>query len=231
MTTAPSTVSAQTLPLSTSERVQREGIRPPKFASKFAVLDFEASPAPIISMFEPPAARELEHFRLALRDDSLKTRIISWAELGALPMRDLEADLVCQIFNWHERITWTGFRVADVLAAFEVDAHPEGYLKFSSADGQYFETLSLDDARDPRVMLVTGMNGEPLRHEYGGPVRLVVPFLQGYKSVKWVDRIEAFRHDPAGIKRLLGQSKTSAMGQAWIDRLAIVPSTGRRSDP
>ena len=60
---------------------------------------------------------------------------------------------------------------------------------------------------------------------------LVVPFLQGYKSVKWVNRIEAYPRDPIGIKRLLSQSKTGRLGQAWLDKLAIVPPTGRPSDP
>jgi DMSO/TMAO reductase YedYZ molybdopterin-dependent catalytic subunit len=84
------------------------------------------------------------------------------------------------------------------------------------------ETLSRR-RRDRRTMLAFGLDGEALPHEYGGPLRLVVPFLQGYKSVKWLTRIEAFQHDPAGIKRLLGQSKTGALGRAWLDRLGIVP--------
>lgn len=209
----------------------RAGIRPPKFADKFAMLDFQAVPAPVISMFEPPAVRERANYRLALRGDELKTSIINWTQLSELEPHESQEDLVCQIFNWHESVRWTGFRLSDVLDAFGPEGHQEGFLKFSSGDGQYFETLSMDDARDPRVILAFGMNGQPLAHEYGGPVRLVVPFLQGYKSVKWLDRIEAYRHDPAGIKRLLGQSKTARLGQAWLDRLGIIPPSGRPSDP
>ncbi len=209
----------------------RAGIRPPKFADKFAELDFDAQPAPVISMFEPPSPQDRANFRLALRGNSLKTRIVSWKELEQLPVHSISADLVCQIFNWFEPVFWGGYRLSDVLDSFAVDGHPEGYLKLSSADGQYFETLSVDHARDSRVLLAFSMNREPLPHAYGGPVRLVVPFLQGYKSVKWLDRIEAYRHDPSGIKRLLGQSKTAALGRAWVDRLGIVPAAGRPSDP
>jgi DMSO/TMAO reductase YedYZ molybdopterin-dependent catalytic subunit len=80
-------------------------------------------------------------------------------------------------------------------------------------------------------MLAFGMNGAPLSHEYGGPLRLVVPYLQGYKSVKWLRRIHSYRHDPAGIKELLGQSKSGALGQAWMSRLDIKPSVRAAGEP
>ena len=209
----------------------REGIRPPKFADKFAEIDFEADPMPVISMFPPPPRRELAHVRIALRGEGLKTRVVGFGDLVQLMAAGGTFDLVCQIFNWHESVTWQGFMVRDVLDAFGVDTSETGYLAFRSADGQYFESLSVDEARDPRVMLAYAMNGTALPHEYGGPLRLVVPFLQGYKSVKWVERIEAYPKDPVGIKRLLQQSKTARLGQAWLDRLQIVPAEGRPSDP
>jgi hypothetical protein len=55
----------------------------------------------------------------------------------------------------------------------------------------------------------------------------VVPFLQGYKSVKWVRSIRAFRHDPVGIKRLLAQSKTGYLGAKWLEEYAIPGAEGR----
>lgn len=219
------------LPPARHQGIPRAGVRPPKFADKFAEIDFETEPMPVISMFTPPAPRGLQHLRLALRGEDLKTRIVNFGDLLQLPAAALSADLVCQIFNWHENVTWNGFLMRDVLNAFKVDVSETGFLTFRSADGQYFETLSVDDARDPRVMLVYGMNGGPLPHKFGGPIRLVVPFLQGYKSVKWVERIEAYPKDPVGIKRLLGQSKTGRLGQAWLDRLVIAPPVGRPSDP
>jgi DMSO/TMAO reductase YedYZ molybdopterin-dependent catalytic subunit len=73
------------------------------------------------------------------------------------------------------------------------------------------------------------MNGEPLPHQYGGPLRLWVPFLQGYKSVKWVHLIRAFRKNPLGIKRLLGQSRTAVFGgdhQEKADVVMAAPNIG-----
>lgn len=222
---------ASALAAGPAQQTKREGIRPPKFADKFADIDFDAEPMPAISMFAPPPVGSLTCVRVGLRGEDLKTRTIGFGDLLQLPSHVITADLVCQIFNWHESVTWSGFLVSDVLDAFGGDGNPEGYLVFRSADGHYFETLSVDDARDSRVMLAYGMNGGPLPPRFGGPLRLVVPFLQGYKSVKWVDRIEAYPRDPVGIKRLLGQSKTGRLGQSWLERLAIVPPTGRPSDP
>ena len=228
---APGQPGSVELPAARRKGARREGIRPPKFADKFADIDFGAEPMPAISMFTPPPPRDLACVQMSLRGEDLKSRTIGFDDLLDLPAHEVTADIVCQIFNWHESVTWKGFLVSDVLDAFGFEASPAGYLVFRSADGDYFETLSVDDARDSRVMLAYGMNGEPLPHRFGGPLRLVVPFLQGYKSVKWVERIEAYPRDPVGIKRLLGQSKNGRLGQAWLDRLAIVPPTGRPSDP
>lgn len=214
-----------------AERRVREGIRPPKFADKFAILDFEAMAAPVISMFPPPPQLPLHEVTIGIRGEDLKYSDIPWSDLATLPRVSMAAPIVCQIFNWTEEIQWTGVRLSDFLEATGLQVHELGYFVIHSRDGQYFETLSRDEAMDPRVMLVYEMGGAPLPHEYGGPVRLVVPFLQGYKSVKWVARIHAYRHDPIGIKRLLGQSKSGALGRAWLDRLGIVPAEGRPGDP
>lgn len=212
-------------------RRQRDGIRPPKFADKFAALDFEALPLPVISMFEPPEDVPLAQLQLMVRGEDLRRRLVPWTALDALPRVELAAPLVCQIFNWYEHVVWGGVVLADALDTLELGVSCGGYYAFRSGDGQYFETLSDDEARDPRVLLATHLNGQPLPHEYGGPVRLVVPFLQGYKSVKWVTGIEAYPRDPVGIKRLLAQSKSAHLGQAWRDRLGIVPPEGRPGDP
>lgn len=70
--------------------------------------------------------------------------------------------------------------------------------------------------------MVFGLNGSSLPLEYGGPVRLWVPFLQGYKSVKWLHMIRAFRKDPVGIKRLLGQSRTAVLGPTGQEQAGVI---------
>lgn len=209
----------------------REGIRPPKFVDRFARLDYEAKPMPVIALYPIPELLELEQLELTISGLDCKPRPRRWAELSHLPRYEVRQPLICQIFNWAEVVDWEGVRLADVLDWAGIESHDEGYIAVYSRDGIYFEGLSMAEARDPRVLLATGLNGAPLPLDYGGPLRLVVPFLQGYKSVKWVGAIHAFRHDPVGIKRLLAQSKVARLAPPWRERYGIIPPEGASGDP
>ena len=54
----------------------------------------------------------------------------------------------------------------------------------------YLSSLPLDLVRDAQTLLADSLAAQPLPPEHGGPLRLVVPKQLGYKSVKWVERIE-----------------------------------------
>ena len=72
-----------------------------------------------------------------------------------------------------------------------VGVRPEAkFVKFYSADGQYADALSLEQARMKDVMIVMLMDGKPIPRVLGGPARLIVPQMYAYKAVKWVTRIE-----------------------------------------
>lgn len=209
----------------------RPGVKYPKFADQFAKIDFEAAPMPILCLFAIPKPIPLEATIIGLCGLDCVNRMVAWPHLASLPRVRLRVPLVCQIFNWHEEVEWEGIRLADVLDAYGIEAGPDGYYAIYSRDGSFFETLSRDEARDPRVLLAYGLNGGPLPDVHGGPLRLVVPFLQGYKSVKWIRSIRAFQTDPMGIKRLKGQSRSGRLSREWKDRLGIVPPEGRAGDP
>jgi DMSO/TMAO reductase YedYZ molybdopterin-dependent catalytic subunit len=197
--------------------VLHEGIRPPKFAHKFHRIDFEAGPMPVLSLFPPPEPVALAELAIDVCDLDCRPRSVRYPDLAAVPRRCLRAPLICQIFNWACEVEWEGISVSDFLDHAGLTASDGEYLSFSSRDRSYFESMPVSLARDPRVLLATTMDGAPLPTEYGGPLRLIVPFLQGYKSVKWLGGVRVLRHDPIGIKRLLGQSKTGRLGKAWRD--------------
>lgn len=209
----------------------REGIIAPKFADKFFRIDFEASPMPVLSLYPIPSPQKLDEVRLDLCGLEQHPRLIAWPMLSDIPRVKLRMPLTCQIFNWFEVVEWEGIRLVDLLDFLKIDTHPEGYFAFYSRDRVFFEGLSRDEARDPRVLLAYGLNGAPLPEAHGGPLRLVVPFLQGYKSVKWVGTIQAFRHDPIGIKRLLGQSPSGNLNETWKARHQMIPPAGKVGDP
>jgi DMSO/TMAO reductase YedYZ molybdopterin-dependent catalytic subunit len=211
--------------------VQREAIRPPKFADKFALLDFAAPLMPAISLYPVPGAIELESLTLDLCGMDCKRRHVRWEELREVPRVTMIAPLICQIFNWSEVVEWGGVRFVDVLEHLGLTIEDDEYVGFYSRDGVYFEALPANLALDPRVLLATSVNGQPLPKEHGGPLRLVVPFLQGYKSVKWLGAIRITKHDPIGIKRLLGQSKTGHLGLAWRTTYGIEQEVGAEKTP
>jgi len=209
----------------------REGIKPPKFADKFFRLDWDADPMPVISLFPFPEPPDLSSFQLDVCGLDCRRKSIGWSDCAAIPRVRLRSAIICSIFNWVEVVEWEGVRLSDFLDHVGLDTHPEGYFAFYSSDGLYFEGLPRELARDPGVLLATGLNGQLLSPGHGGPVRLVVPFLQGYKSVKWLSSIRAFRHDPVGIKRLLAQSKTGYLGMKWREEYRIPGADGRGKPP
>jgi sulfoxide reductase catalytic subunit YedY len=54
----------------------------------------------------------------------------------------------------------------------------------------------MDEAMHPLTMLVTGVYGKPLPNQHGAPVRLIVPWKYGYKSIKSIVKIEFVREQP-----------------------------------
>ena len=202
--------------------VARPDVKYPKFKDQFAAMDFEAEPLPVLSLYPMPEQKALEDWSLPITGVNGNTAIATWEHLKQLPKVQEPTPLVCQIFNWSETPVVTGVRLQQLMEFLEADMSGARFLSFYSADGMYFETLPLALARDPRVLLVYEIEGELLPHELGGPVRLWVPFLQGYKSVKWLNQVRGFVRDPHGIKRLLGQSKTSILGAPGQEKAHVV---------
>jgi DMSO/TMAO reductase YedYZ molybdopterin-dependent catalytic subunit len=111
-------------------------------------------------------------------------------DLRSLPRAEQVSDFHC-VTGWRvEGVHWGGVRLRDVLA--EAGVRPSAKtLRFVSAEVPYDDTLTLPQAFGRDVMLALDMDGEPLSHGHGYPARVVMPRMYGYKSVKWVTRIEA----------------------------------------
>lgn len=95
---------------------------------------------------------------------------------------------------------WAGVRVADVLRQAGVKRDGLEVVLFGRDVGteeirrtevqQHFaRSLSIDDALRPEILLATEMNGEPLPHAHGAPVRVIVPGWYGVAQVKWLHEI------------------------------------------
>src|SRR5688572_29917858 len=132
--------------------VKREAIRPPKFADKFSMLDWESMPLPAISLYPLPRRIALvEDLSLQVSDLECNPRSVSWPIQDQVPPVVIDAPLICQIFNWTEVVTWQGVRVADFLDFAGIKCGEADYVAFYSRDGAYFEGLPAAMARDPRT--------------------------------------------------------------------------------
>ena len=85
-------------------------------------------------------------------------------------------------------VHWEGVKLSDVLDTVGVTPGAVA-LSFESYDGTDSESLTLDQARLPDVIVAYRMLGAPVTTEHGGPVRLYVAPMFGYKSLKWLSAI------------------------------------------
>ncbi|MDI4650213.1 molybdopterin-dependent oxidoreductase [Cohnella hashimotonis] len=113
----------------------------------------------------------------------------TWEQFLAIKRKVQVSDFHC-VTGWSVYgNTWEGIPLAKLLEAAGVQASAQ-YVKFYSGDGEYTDALSLEQARMKDVLVAVLHDGKPIHRDYGGPVRLIVPGMYAYKSVKWLDRIE-----------------------------------------
>ncbi len=157
--------------------------------------------------------------RWRLNVDGLVDRplTLTWPEVEALERDVWVRDFHC-VSGWSVyNVTWEGIPLTHLLD--RVGVRPEAtHVKFYSYDGVYTDALTLEQARLDDVILAVLKDGNPLSHDEGGPVRLFVSRMFGYKSVKWLSQVELIDHPHRGFWERLGYDEN-----AWIPG---VPQTG-----
>jgi len=126
------------------------------------------------------------------------------AQFRALPHVECRSDFHC-VTTWSVKdCLWRGVRLADLLLmAVPLSGASSVYVE---CYGGYSTNLPLSTGRLPDVLLADSLNGRPLEHRLGGPVRLVVPSLYAYKSAKWVRRIVLLEEERLGFWEQNGYS-------------------------
>jgi DMSO/TMAO reductase YedYZ molybdopterin-dependent catalytic subunit len=110
-------------------------------------------------------------------------------DLQAMPQTSLVEDFQC-VTGWRVlEVPWSGIRLSRLIELAEPTTAATA-VSFRSFDGTYTESLSLEEARQPGVLVALQMLGAPVTHDHGGPVRMYVSSNYGYKSTKWLSGIE-----------------------------------------
>ncbi len=110
---------------------------------------------------------------------------------------------------WSAVIPWVGFPLADLIkrvqptsrakyVAFTTLMRPSEMIGQRSAalDWPYVEGLRMDEAMHPLTILATGLYGKEMPNQNGAPIRLVVPWKYGFKSIKSIVRISFVENEP-----------------------------------
>ena len=111
--------------------------------------------------------------------------------------------------GWSMVVPWNGFELADLLKVVGVKSEAK-YVSFETLlrpdemwgqkrnylEWPYREGLRLDEALNPLTILATGLYNKRLPNQNGAPVRLVVPWKYGFKSIKSIVRITLMKEQP-----------------------------------
>ncbi|KUN00918.1 oxidoreductase [Streptomyces yokosukanensis] len=147
-------------------------------------------------------------------------RTYTLADLRALPQTRLVKDVQC-VTGWRVPGTpFEGVRLSHLLDAAGVGATAKA-IRFTCFDGTYSESLTLDQARRPDVLVALRMQNKDIGHDHGGPVRLYVAPMYFYKSAKWLSGITVTDRVEPGYWEHLGYDV-----DAWVGR-----SNGRTDEP
>jgi DMSO/TMAO reductase YedYZ molybdopterin-dependent catalytic subunit len=111
---------------------------------------------------------------------------VNLSELKTLPNSTVNCRLT-SVSGWSVRADWNGAPWREFIKAYPPKPGAS-HATFRSVGG-YTTTVPLSALDHPRVLLCWGVGGEPLEVEYGGPLRMVIPNLWGYKSCKWLMRV------------------------------------------
>ncbi|GLO71904.1 protein-methionine-sulfoxide reductase catalytic subunit MsrP [Phaeobacter inhibens] len=128
--------------------------------------------------------------------------------LDAMTLEDRIYRFRC-VEAWSMAVPWQGFELSDLLnlagvqdgakyVAFETLYRPSEMpgTAYNVLDWPYREGLRLDEAQHPLTIMATGIFGKPLPNQNGAPLRLVVPWKYGFKSIKSIVRITLTDQQP-----------------------------------
>jgi sulfoxide reductase catalytic subunit YedY len=136
-----------------------------------------------------------------------------------MPMEERVYRFRC-VEAWAMTVPWTGFPISKLLE--KVSPKPEAkFIRFQTffrpaeapgfADKSYpwpyTEGLRIEEAMNPLALFVTGIYGKPLPKQHGAPIRVIVPWKYGYKSIKSIVKIEFVDKQPSTLWETLAPNE------------------------
>jgi hypothetical protein len=163
-----------------------------RFTGSYDAGSFTGNAFPSTSwVADHPRPVRLDTYRLRVDGLTARELVLSLTELAAGD--ELVATLDCT-GGFYSTQRWGGVRLGRILDAAGAERRAR-HVSVASVTG-YRWSFGIDDAR--RLLLATHVGAEPLTHEHGAPVRLVVPGARGFQWVKWVAQIKLLENPDYG---------------------------------
>jgi len=169
-------------------KMQQEGRLPPGQSAtlKWPVLHYGGVPR-----FDPAT------WDIKTWGEVAKPLRLTWDEFNALPRFDVTRDFHC-VTRWSRFDNrWTGVAFRELMK--RVQPKPAATHVLIHAEQGFTANVPLADLDREDVLLATHHDGEALTPDHGYPLRLIVPHLYAWKSVKWIRGLEFLDHDAAGF--------------------------------
>jgi DMSO/TMAO reductase YedYZ molybdopterin-dependent catalytic subunit len=185
-------------------KAKAEGRLPPgqSLTLKWPVLHYGSIPH-----FNP------ERWDFQISGEVEEAKRLTWNEFRALPQTETQSDFHC-VTHWSRLDNhWKGVLFTDVMKLIK----PKSSVHFASilAEEGYTANVPLEDLLKPNVLFAFEHDGEPLTGEHGGPLRLIVPHLYAWKSVKWVRGFQLLDYDRLGFWERNGYH---SFGDPWKEQ-------------
>ena len=134
-------------------------------------------------------AKTAATYRLTVSGLVARPATYTLPDLQAMPQTALVSDFHC-VTGWRVLgVHWAGVPLSALLDLAEPSTAATA-VRFRSFDGTYTESMPMQQARRPDVIVALRMLGGPVTHDHGGPVRMYAASMYGYKSTKWLSGIE-----------------------------------------
>jgi DMSO/TMAO reductase YedYZ molybdopterin-dependent catalytic subunit len=167
---------------------------------------------PVLTYGSNPAF-DLEDWSLSIDGEVDAPFALRWDELMALEQHEITVDIHC-VTRWSKLdTTWRGVRVRDLLERAQV--RPAGTHVMAHSDGGYTTNIPVEALMEDDVLVAHTYAGEPLEHDHGAPLRLLVPKRYFWKSAKFLRRLEVMPSDRQGFWELNGYHND---GDPWTEQ-------------
>jgi DMSO/TMAO reductase YedYZ molybdopterin-dependent catalytic subunit len=147
-------------------------------------------------------------------DGAIETPItIDWSMLRSLPQHNMNVDIHC-VTAWSRFDNeWDGVLISTILELCK----PLPTVKAVMLEGYdgYKTNLLFEDFSNPKAMLATSWQGNPLTVDHGAPVRFVLPHLYFWKSAKWIKQITFMTEERRGFWEAGGYH---VRGDPWLQQ-------------